>query len=351
MWWPFVRSDEVLFHVVLLLSGLDRDHLQSQHNTLHTRQLLDQCLSLLNNRVQDPVASTNDHTLVAIASLAAMEHDRGNMRALDMHLEGLKRGVEARGGLEMIRSTNPMAANLVFWCAMVSINEPGLLPLTYGDYNRDFDLSNPETATLITHDGGEADLRDSGVDVRTANLLHEVQRLSRLYSSTLHDRTPQEAVDVLSYLCSILDRLLQMSKLPSTDSPVPGLSQSCRIAGCLHVLAPMAGYSPDPTLMLHSLCRDLKASLTYMIRALGTKSYLLLWLLAVGGITAHSMPERTWFVGHLVVVVTDLSISNWEAMRRSLVKLAFHDNFCDENFNKLWNEVREKQKSLNLMPM
>lgn len=76
----------MLFNVVLLISGLDRENLQSQHNSIHTRQLLDRCLSLLGTRVQDPVAGVNDHTLVAIATLAAMEHDRGNMRALDVSI-------------------------------------------------------------------------------------------------------------------------------------------------------------------------------------------------------------------------------------------------------------------------
>ena len=85
LWWPFVRSDEVLFNVVLLLSGLDRSHLQG-YNSVHTRQLMDQCLTLLNSRVQDPVAGINDPTLVSIATLASMEHDRGNMRALDVSL-------------------------------------------------------------------------------------------------------------------------------------------------------------------------------------------------------------------------------------------------------------------------
>ena len=84
LWWPFVRSDEVLFNVVLLLSGLDRDHLQVQHDSIDTQQRRLQCLTLLNARISDPVAGVNDHTLVAIASLAAMEHDRGNMKALDM---------------------------------------------------------------------------------------------------------------------------------------------------------------------------------------------------------------------------------------------------------------------------
>lgn len=84
-----------------------------------------------------------------------------------------------------------------------------------------------------------------------------------------------------------------------------------------------------------------------MMRVMGTKSHLLLWLLAVGGITAHSMPERSWFVGHLVVVVSDLDIRTWDDMRRHLVQLAFHDNFCDMSFKKLWIEVRAKQVLLN----
>ncbi|TKA74133.1 hypothetical protein B0A55_06832 [Friedmanniomyces simplex] len=351
IWWPFVRADDVLFHVVLLLSGLDREHLQQQHDSVHSRHLLDQCLSLLNARILTP-EGMNDGTLVAIASLAAMEHDRGNMRALDMHLEGLKRVVELRGGLDAIRATNSMAANVVFWCAMVSINEPMLLPVSYGDNDKDVDwLNNPDTANLLTHDGSEKDLREFGVDVPTANILHEVQRLSRTYTATVNYGAPEEAATILSYLCSVLERLLQMSRSPAKDSPIPSLSQSCRLAGCLHVFTPMSGYFPDPTLMLHQLVRDLKSSLTHMIRAVGTRSHLLLWLLSVGGITAHKMPERGWFVGHLVVVITDLGILNWPAMRRHLIQLAFHDNFCDENFGLLWKEVRARQELLDLTPV
>lgn len=264
-----------------------------------------------------------------------------------MHLDGLKRVVELRGGLDSVRSTNPMVSNLVFWCAMVSMNEPSLLPLAYGDAKMSL-LNDPSTATLLTHDGGQANLFDFGVDVVTANVLHEVQRLSKLYTSTLLYGSAEEAVRVLSQLCSILEKMLQLSKEPSADSPIPGLSQSCRLAGCLHLFTPLSGYFPSPTLLLHSLVRDLKASLTYMMRALGgTRSHLLLWLLSVGGITAHSMPERAWFVGYLVVTVTDLGIDSWETMRQHLVALAFHDNFCDISFHALWLEVRRKQEVLD----
>lgn len=200
-----------------------------------------------------------------------------------------------------------------------------MLPLTYGDQDKGYDwLHDPERTPLHTEGGNETDLRVFGVDIVTANLLHEVQRLSRVYVHTVDNSSAQQAVLALTYLCSILEQLLEMSRSPSNDSPVPGLSQSCRLAGCLHVFNPVSGCFPNPTLMLHTLVRELKTSLTHMIRAVGTGNHLLLWLLAVGGITAHSMPERNWFVGHLVVIITDLQIQDWETMRGFMVQLAMH---------------------------
>jgi hypothetical protein len=140
------------------------------------------------------------------------------------------------------------------------------------------------------------DLHDFGVDNVTPGILNQVQQLSRRYTLTVGYGTRLEATDVLSDLCSVLYKLPKLSRSPSADSSVPGLSQSCRIAGCLHVFSPMSGYFPNPTLVLHILVHDLKASLTQRIHAIGTKSHLLLWLLCVGGITAHSMaPERAWY--------------------------------------------------------
>lgn len=349
-WWPFFRDNQLLFHVVLLLSALDRDKLQGHNNSIHSKQLLDQCLQLLNQQVQTSETGTNDYTLTSIAALAALEFSRGNIRAAHVHTEGLKRVVDLRGGLNAIRERDAMVASFVFWCAMVAIDEPIFLPLTYGNELDDATwLHDPETAALLTHDGGEANLLDLGVDVGTANMLHRVQRLSITYANSVKSGTPEQAFGVLSSLCAAIERLMRTSRVPSDDSPVPGLSQSCRLAGCLHLFAPQCGYFPDPTLMLHTLVYEIKVSLGHMIRAIGSRSILLLWLLAVGGITAHSMPERSWFVGHLVVVITDLQIGTWEAMRQHLLRLAFHDNFCDMSFHALWDEVRQRQEAFGML--
>ncbi|KAK6441433.1 hypothetical protein LTR95_002336 [Oleoguttula sp. CCFEE 5521] len=349
LWWPFVRDDELTFHVTLLLSSIDLEKLQTGSESIRTRELLDQCLQLLNQRVADPVAGVSDHTIVSIACLAAVEHDKDNMKALSMHTAGLKQAVGIRGGLEAIRSTCSMTANFIFWISMISTHEPSLLQLGYGD------LHNPprwfherEAQPLLTHSGNFVDLLDFGVDVPTANLLREIQRLTKLYTTALDGESAEQATNILSHLCSVIDSLFQLSREQTMDAVIPGLSQSCRLAGCLHILTPMSGYFPNPTLMLHTLVRDLKSALTQVLSSLaGRSTHLLLWLLAVGGITAHSMPERSWFVGHLVVAITDLDIGNWDPFREYLVALAFHDNFCDISFQALWVEVERKRATLD----
>ena len=43
------------------------------------------------------------------------QHEKGNVRMLHMHIDGLKRMISIRGGLNAIRETNPMVANAIFW--------------------------------------------------------------------------------------------------------------------------------------------------------------------------------------------------------------------------------------------
>lgn len=43
-----------------------------------------------------------------------MKHERANMRAFKMHMDGLKQIVNVRGDLNAARSTNPIMANFVF---------------------------------------------------------------------------------------------------------------------------------------------------------------------------------------------------------------------------------------------
>ena len=81
-------------------------------------------------RIEGPVTSIDDHTIVAIASLAAVEHDRRNMRPLKVHMRGLTAAVRARGGLSTMYAEHPIAAGVVFWYATTMCGELGFFPLS-----------------------------------------------------------------------------------------------------------------------------------------------------------------------------------------------------------------------------
>ena len=130
---PLVWNDIVLFHATLQLSAMRLQTLQSQISGLNLHQLSAECIRLLRDRVENEELQlrVSDQTISAVATLAAIEvscarlkkkqlltdkqHERGNMKMLRMHMDGLKRMVGIRGGLNAIRETNPIVANSTFW--------------------------------------------------------------------------------------------------------------------------------------------------------------------------------------------------------------------------------------------
>jgi hypothetical protein len=90
------------------------------------------------------------------------------------------------------------------------------------------------------------------------------------------------------------------------------------------------------------------SSLENPIPAVGADiNYLLLWLFSVGAAEADGrIPEHDWFVGHLVVVVSEVGIQNWEAMREVLVGFIWHDTFCEGPFRDVWEEVEGRREVL-----
>ena len=104
-----------MFNAILLQSSYDLDYLQGQTQSTSSAVVRDHCLSVLRQRILDAVVGVSDATIVSVAMLAALEHDQGNFTALNAHMKGLKRMVEMRGGLKVLRAANVMAANFVFW--------------------------------------------------------------------------------------------------------------------------------------------------------------------------------------------------------------------------------------------
>jgi hypothetical protein len=72
LWWPFLFTDDVLFHIILYLSARNLEMLQSKADDIQSNLAKGEALRLLNQRMskEDQIS---DQTIVAVANLMTIE--------------------------------------------------------------------------------------------------------------------------------------------------------------------------------------------------------------------------------------------------------------------------------------
>ncbi|KAF2100214.1 hypothetical protein NA57DRAFT_54312 [Rhizodiscina lignyota] len=343
---PIIYSDEVLYHVTLQLSAI---HLEKSHAKTDVRQskrLMSECIRLLRERVQhssDSGVAVSDQTISAVAGLAAIEHEKGNIRMVQMHIQGLKKMAEIRGGFNGLRKSNAMVANIVFCMFVAAVDEPfPIIDLVNG-------IENPQWyyEVLPRFDAFEyVDFEEYGVDVEFAACLRNIRLLAATYQTAEDCDSTQTYLSVLTFLCSTLQRILSLSPVLEQGSERYLIAEACRWTAALHVFSQWCGHQPDPILMVSKAQHDLKEALRPLMIT-GAANPVLLWLLSAGGVGAFGSPERTWFVGHLACMVGEMGISSWEDMRATLKRVIWHELQDEPTHRLLWGEIVERIDNLD----
>ncbi|TVY52381.1 Sterol uptake control protein 2 [Lachnellula cervina] len=358
---PVVWRDRVLFHAALQLSAMRLQKSQA-HSDIDSRQISGECIRLLRDRIESSnnITQVSDETISAVATLAAIEHERGNMKMLRMHLDGLKRMLDIRGGLSAIRDTNPMIANSVFWVFAMAMYEvpyppldvilPPFSPSGYGlhpsppsqtiSHFQDFGPDYDSSPTL--------EMRLLGVNQDIASVANSVQHVSQLVPTHSYP-TATTSLVILTRICNLLSYLLSLGPIPATSLTDYNTlaSESMRLCTLLHVFTPWRGLTPDGTisinLLLHSLISCLKLMRSAPEWSLNT---ITLWMFCTGAVAADSLPERSWFVGYLAEMTDEMEIRNWNQMKSMVSRIIWHERLCTPPYTKLWGEIEQKLTEL-----
>ncbi|KAL9079682.1 MAG: hypothetical protein Q9157_001459 [Trypethelium eluteriae] len=225
--------------------------------------------------------------------------------------------------------------------SMIASNQVRSLPLAYEFEGQFHDFPG---SVVFSH--VDPELYDA---TETRNMiLKEANHMSHMFTITVTSSSTEEGLSVLNHLSSLMQALFQLSPRPETDPVISRLLESCRYAAVLHVFFPLCGYYPDPTLMVNTIVHDLKASLDIYTIFLTLHTDLVLWMFFVGGVSAWNMPERNWFVDHLVVITQDLEVITWEHVRTRLTDVVWYAVFCEDSFRRLWQEIEVKAESLRV---
>ncbi|KAH7351269.1 hypothetical protein BKA65DRAFT_255223 [Rhexocercosporidium sp. MPI-PUGE-AT-0058] len=378
---PLVLTDAVLFHATLQLSMLRCEKKAAEWRNVDSASLQGECIRLLRERVEVENDGFGkgvcDQTISAVVALAAFEHERDNLRMLRMHMDGLKRMVDIRGGLNAIRQTNAMVANSVFWIFVVAMYEipypafdrnlPAFAPHEHNlhipivperlDVHSHFSDIDPSLSVATTSRSTDMSIDLIAPDLANpvASVLISIQHVSHLVPT--NDAYPTAATSsvVLTRMCTLLSHLLSLTPRDLQSSSVaPGavqpsylLSECTRLALLLHVFTPWRGLPPDGTLSMKLLLYQLITTLKDFLASSDYENrVLVLWIFAAGGVAAGCMPERKWFVGHLVEMVEAMGIESWEIWKAHLRNIVWHDNLCGPKYRALWDEIDAKRKEL-----
>jgi hypothetical protein len=186
----------------------------------------------------------------------------------------------------------------------------------------------------------QLDLGAFGLEIEPAILMHEVRRFTRDHFTPLVPGTIISQ-DVHTDCNAILQRLLHFQITFEANSTSACLSEACRYACSLLLFYPFENPVTDPTLLLNGFMHKLKSPLSKLLPSSGHQNQLLIWLLAVGGVQALELPEKEWFIAHLVVVAENLGLQSWDDMKFALEGIIWVDAFRGKAFQQLWEETSQ----------
>lgn len=193
----------------------------------------------------------------SLFSLTSMQFERSNMRMVEMHLQGLKRMVNLRGGLDSIRSESPLLANMIFGYSFLQCNfaaklltefrismtimtEPQFSPTENTEYPLTIDPEDEKLKHIMSLETLEA------LDIAKphARILRDMNFLC--YSLMLTwpiDPTPD-------YCTDYMNRLVQLPT-PIDDGPlVACVSDASRVATTMLCYMPFMDDYPNPALSM-----------------------------------------------------------------------------------------------------
>lgn len=312
----------------------------------------------VNERLQDTRSATTDGIMAAVTAFACHSHYLGDFNAWHMHMEGLKKMVSLRGGIDS--PSLPTILKTVLFFVDVS-----------GATSQDLRPYFPQPKTISTA---------SSECLPTASGPWVPPSLPKVFQSSLRTQTESSIGSIIGSLWSVseaLDRTL-------AEDPRALWSDSTSIGHSIHSLlhdinslSPTANGDVSAVLPLAEVMRLAAVlSLAESRRRLGiwpvwsyihvaklrdllesflsadngrdpwtTNRSLKLWILMLGGMEATVEGHKAWFVGQLAQLARQMRLRPWSDARRVLLNAVWIDTVHSAGGLELWSGVEERLRS------
>ncbi|KFY31944.1 hypothetical protein V493_00657 [Pseudogymnoascus sp. VKM F-4281 (FW-2241)] len=356
MWWPRALADPALFHVSLQTASLDQE-LRSRKGFPISELLMTDSVSLVRRRIEDSSLAIQDETMNSVVTLAAIEvkspllpwrrvyninksyeqHGKGNFEASRIHIDGVKRIVSIRGGINEIKRTSPLTARMVPWTSLLVTGVPQF------ETQDDFGCGSGIESTLqwqlasMASDQQEVSLDNFDVDPAVGNILarlrsifHEPQ-LFNLTTTELHDLT-----------CFVVHKLLLLPPLSPAHPMQTSTSECLRYALVLYMLNIHGTTYYSCHHLVNTILVQLKKYYVALSHANDPHGSLGIWLSSVGIMACTSTTDHQWFMDLACAAAAARSLHKWEDVLSHLQSVLWVRTQHEAALRGKWEEIISK---------
>ncbi|KAK0668822.1 hypothetical protein QBC41DRAFT_320980 [Cercophora samala] len=332
-WWPLALGDPALFHVSLQTACLDEE-LLAQKGFQASTVLMADSVVLLRRKVEDSTLAVQDGTMNSVITLAAIEFGKGNTRVSEMHVAGVKRLVNLRGGISSVRQTSPLTARMVSWVSLLVMGHPqfdtqddtgigdGIPPIP--EWQLDSPIPEDEFSNL------DIDHPVKNVLVRLRKVFQRAQSGAPFPNTRLHDLT-----------CFVVHRLLLSA--PNTTTTATDHSSISPTTECIRYGIVLYMFIiQGPTYFSHAvLMNTLVTSFRRHLEQLeSARQDINVWLAAVGLVASANTDHYRWFIERAQSVSAGLQLRSWAGTLSCIKRVLWLDRVHSEDiFRPHWDVV------------
>ncbi|KAJ5138760.1 transcriptional regulator family: Fungal Specific TF [Penicillium bovifimosum] len=304
-WWPLALGDPALFHVSLQTACLDEE-LLAQKGFQTSELLMADSVALVRRKVESTSLAVQDGTLNSVITLATIEFGKGNLKVGEMHVEGLKKLVDMRGGINAVRQTSPLTARMISWVSMLIMGHPQFK--TQDDFGTGDGIPPiPEWQLDPTALNDELfDIGSIGVDYVVKNvflrLRHVFQRARNMPfpATQLHDLT-----------CYVIHRLL----LSAPDTTLPQLSpmtECIRYGIILYMFIVQGPTYYSHAVLLNTIVMRFMEQLQHLASTARVYDSLDVWFSIVGMVASVGTVHHQWFIVKAQEIAISLQLADFD---------------------------------------
>ncbi|KAH8808106.1 fungal-specific transcription factor domain-containing protein [Xylogone sp. PMI_703] len=327
-------ADSAMLHAILYLVALHRDVEYGIQDSVECLYHGGETFRIINERLADYVKRADDSTIAAVTMLANRENLSGNYDVAKIHVLGLQRLVNIRGGINAFEG---LIQRMVAWSDLCYATIWGIQPI--------FDFANnlSDFSVYTADDGFLLDPQIAfGVTSPINNIIHLLRNTSTVLESNDLSRSDRITASNLIYTTEYGLLMLNEPDAFISDEISGFEALALRTALHIYLYRVVREISPSSSIFQH-LSKRLRDALEVQNESWWMENterqVWWVWILFIGVLCSPEPSGRKWMMEKLRIRCSVLGISKSESLRESVWRVLWQERYSTLNCALIWDEI------------